>query len=97
MKRAEWRPGREAGDLLPIRPIARRLRKADPASHLLHEGADTCRTLWLKLSDALVERAAVAQGFVIGIRGIQFQPRSGTLWRADVAHPASTAAPNSEG
>jgi hypothetical protein len=43
---AEWRTGRsyeeggcnlvrEAGDLLPIRPIARRLRKADPASHLL--------------------------------------------------------------
>src|SRR5439155_26998235 len=40
-------PGQEAGDLLPIRPIARRLRKADPASHLLHEGADICRTLWL--------------------------------------------------
>src|SRR5882724_11072497 len=58
MKRAEWRtgrsheegrlqPGQEARDLLPIRPIARRLREADPASHLLHEGADTCRTLWL--------------------------------------------------
>jgi hypothetical protein len=38
-----------------------------------------------QLSDALVARAAVAQGFVIGIRGTQFQPRSGTLWRADVA------------
>src|SRR6516164_11404738 len=57
MKPAEWRtgrsheeglqPGQEARDLLPIRPIARRLRKADPVSHLLHEGADKCRTLWL--------------------------------------------------
>src|SRR5262245_10656039 len=33
---ATWSGG---GDILPIRPIARRLRKADPASHLLHEGA----------------------------------------------------------
>src|SRR6202022_2267076 len=71
-KRAEWRtgrsheegrlqPGQAAGDLLPTRPIARRLRKADPASHLLHEGADTLQDTLAQLSDALVERAAAAQ------------------------------------
>ncbi len=49
-----------------------------------------------QLSDALVERAAVAQGFVIGIRGTQFQPRSGTLWRADVAVASEQVAPKTE-
>src|SRR5262252_9374847 len=47
LSRGRLQPGQEAGDILPIRPIARRLRKADPAFHLLHEGADICRTLWL--------------------------------------------------
>ena len=49
-----------------------------------------------QLSDALVERAAVAQGFVIGIRGTQFQPRSGTLWRADVAVASEQVAPKTD-
>src|SRR6267378_2462791 len=49
-----------------------------------------------QLSDALVERAAAAQGFVIGIRGTQFQPRSGTLWRADVAVASEQVAPKTE-
>ena len=49
-----------------------------------------------QLSDALVARAAVAQGFVIGIRGTQFQPRSGTLWRADVAVASEQVVPKTE-
>ena len=49
-----------------------------------------------QLSDALVERAAVAQGFVIGIRGTQFQSRSGRLWRADVAVASEQVAPKTE-
>src|SRR5215831_5174697 len=49
-----------------------------------------------QLSDALVERAAVAQGFVIGIRGTQFQPRSGTLWRTDVAVASEQVVPKTE-
>ena len=49
-----------------------------------------------QLSDALVERTAVAQGFVVGIRGTQFQPRSGTLWRADVAVASEQVAPKTE-
>src|SRR3984893_16318032 len=49
-----------------------------------------------QLSDALVERAAAAQGFVVGIRGTQFQPRSGTLWRADVAVASEQVVPKTE-
>src|SRR5215470_8704223 len=49
-----------------------------------------------QLSDALVERAAVAQGFVMGIRGTQFQPRSGTLWRTDVAVASEQVVPKTE-
>jgi len=49
-----------------------------------------------QLSDALVARAAVAQGFVIGIRGTQFQPRSGTLWRTDVAVASEQVVPKTE-
>src|SRR6516165_10447099 len=49
-----------------------------------------------QFSDALVERAAVAQGFVIGIRCTRFQPRSGTLWRTDVAVASEQVAPKTE-
>src|SRR6266404_2895381 len=49
-----------------------------------------------QLSDALVERMAAAQGFVIGIRGSQFRPRSGTLWRADVAVASEQIVPKTE-
>src|ERR1700730_1540339 len=49
-----------------------------------------------QLSDALVERAAAAQGFVIGIRCIQFQPRSASLWRAGVAVASEQVVPKTE-